>query len=189
MLFFLEALDPSRGRLGGRRPGARSGGAAAAAESVLAAFGICWYLATLATSVLATAQQAALVLGATPSGRRSVLRLYTLGATLSACAFVVVGRLPAAQRAVFVELHEVRDPRTLRTACAMLVLMAGFPFLEMAKRYNSGVLSAHKKTAWVTVGAMANVGGILVTVRLPTISAACRPLSSMQRARLGRRCC
>ena len=173
-----------------RAPGAdgSEGGAAAAAESVLAAFGICWYLATLATSVLATAQQAALVLGATPSGRRSVLRLYTLGATLSACAFVVVGRLPAAQQAVFVELHEVSDPRTLRTACAMLVLMAGFPFLEMAKRYNSGVLSAHKKTAWVTVGAMANVGGILVTVRLPP-SAACRPFSPMRRARLGRRCC
>ena len=136
------------------------------ASRTLASFGICWYICTLFTAICGTAQQATLVLGAAPTGRRNVVRLYGLFAAFAGLAFISIGLLPAVSNMVFVELHEVTDERTLVTAKAMIVLMAGFPLLEMVKKYYSGVLSRHKKTFWITVGALANVGGIFVSITI-----------------------
>ena len=147
--------------------------ASAAAEDAsrtLASFGICWYICTLATAICATTQQATLVLGAAPMGRRNVLRLYGCVAVLAGVAFMAIGLSSALSTWVFVTLHEVTDERTLNSAKAMIVLMAGFPLLETAKKYYAGVLARHKKTVWITAGALANVGGIFVATVLLTLA-------------------
>ena len=100
------------------------------ASRTLASFGICWYICTLFTAICGTAQQATLVLGAAPTGRRNVVRLYGLFAAFAGLAFISIGLLPAVSNMVFVELHEVT-----MTAKAMIVLMARFPLLEMVKKY------------------------------------------------------
>lgn len=147
-----------------------SSAAAEDASRTLASFGICWYIITLATAICATAQQATLVLGAAPMGRRNVLRLYGCIAVLAGVAFMSIGLVPQLSTWVFVTLHGVTDERTLGTAKAMIVLMAGFPLLEMTKKYYAGVLSRHKKTVWVTAGALANVGGIFIATVLLTLA-------------------
>lgn len=144
--------------------GAGTGGVSASA--LLSSFGVCWYICTLATSISATAQQATLVLGEHPTGRHNVLLLYGAFAALAALVFCYIGLVPSASDFVFVTLHELIDEHARKAANAMIVLMAGFPLIETVKKYYSGILSRQKRTVWVTVGAIANVGGIFVSTIL-----------------------
>ena len=146
--------------------GALEGGGGVSASAMLASFGVCWYICTLATAISATAQQATLVLGQHHSGRRNVLLLYGAFALLAALVFCCIGLVPSASTFVFVTLHDLTDERARKAANAMIVLMAGFPLLETMKKYFSGILSRQKRTVWVTVGAIANVGGIFVSTAL-----------------------
>ncbi len=143
-----------------------AGSSIVGASTMLASFGVCWYLCTLATSISATAQQATLVLGKHPTGRYNVLLLYGAFAGLAALAFCCIGLVPSVSTFVFVTLHNLDDQHARKAANAMIVLMAGFPLVETLKKYYSGILSRQKRTVWVTVGAIANVGGIFVSTTL-----------------------
>jgi hypothetical protein len=133
------------------------------AESTLAAFGICWYLCVLTTSVIGTVQQVALVLGRTPSSKRSILRLYACASACAAAGFIFVGLVGPASDIVFIKIHQLSGP-TLQAAQLMIVTMAGFPPLMMVKKFYYGILSAQKATGVISAAAMVNVFGVVVTV-------------------------
>jgi hypothetical protein len=110
--------------------------------------------------------QVTLVLGETPAGRARIRAVFAALSMFYSGLLLLAALAPPAQSALLAIYRVEEGSKTAELVRTMLLLMVGVPPLEAGRRYLAGLLGAAKRTAWITAGAVANIGATAAAVVL-----------------------